>query len=202
MKNNKGFTLIELLIVITIIPILALVVFLSLIGVEKRVYAVRNKVEAKSISQALDLYFMDNNYQYPCDTNRDMPPGIEKYLSTNPAWPKAPWPGSVYDWDYWVQDPNTTPWKDENDHSKGRCAGILLYSPNTEPVYQLSIRFCDINGLNCNFPDEIWAQGFDSKSSVYWCKKGPCRAHGSEAYDHAGCCMGGNCPSNQPLCGF
>lgn len=192
MKKNKGFTLIELLIVVAIIGILSSIIFVSFIVARDKAYAVRTKAEVRAIILALELYFMDNDYQYPCDVNRDLPPGLEKYLSTSPNWPKAPWLGSVYDWDYWSPDPGST----------GGCAGSLAYDPKDQPVYQLSIRFCDISGSNCNFPNKSWAANFDSQSSVYWCISGPCRAHGSANYNHPGCCMGGDCPSDQPSCGF
>jgi len=190
-SRNRSFSIIELLVVIAIISILSALILVSFHNVKTKACNVRAMGEVRAISQALELYFMDNNYKYPCDVNRDLPPGLEKYLSTNPEWPKAPWPGSVYDWDYWAP----------SGFDSG-CAGSLSHEPKDKPVYQISVRFCDINGDNCNFPKEKWAEGFDSKSSVYWCLEGPCRAHGSYPYDHPGCCMGGACPADQPECGF
>lgn len=198
--------MIELLIVIAIIALLGSVIFISLSGARNRAYGARTKAEMRAIGTAMELYFMDNNYQYPCDANRGMPPGLVQYLSSNPEWPKAPWPGSVYDWDYWVPNQATAGCKNPLEGppctTSGYCAGALSYSPNTGPVYQLSVRFCDINGANCRFPDESWAAGFDSQSSAYWCIGGACRAHGSATYNHSGCCMGGACPAGQPTCGF
>lgn len=189
-KTKSGFTLIELLVVIAIIGLLASIVLVSYRNVTRKAYIARTKVEIKQIVYALELYAMDNNYSYPCDINRDLPSGIEKYLSSNPAWPKAPWPGGVYDWDYWDPDPGST----------GGCAGDLAQDPRNAPVYQISIRFCDISGTACNFPNESWASNFDVQSSVYWCISGPCRAHGSIEYNHPGCCIGGSCPADQVLC--
>lgn len=190
MKNNKGATLIEFLVIVLIIAIIAAIISFSMKRALDRAYSVRAKTEIRALGVALELYLMDYNYTYPCDVNRDLPPGIEKYLSTNPDWPKAPWPGSVYDWDYWHPNPAST----------GGCAGLLSEDPKTEPVYQLSVRFCDIGGGNCSFPNEEWAKNFDAYSSVYWCISGPCRAHGSLPYNHPGCCTGGKCPSDQPHC--
>lgn len=186
-KYNKSFTLIELLVAITIISILSSMVFISVKTVINKAYSVRTRQEIRALSLALQLYSDDNNNNFPCDVNRDLPPGLEQYISSNPAWPKAPWPGSVYDWDFW-SNPVVT-----------NCSGSIANTPFGQ-VYQISIRFCDIGGGNCNFPNESWAVGFDSKSSVYWCISGPCRAHGSMPYNHPGCCIGGACPSNQPRC--
>jgi len=198
MKHNKGFTLIELLVALAIIVLMGSIVLVSLKSAKDRANSARTLTEMKSLGLALVMYLMDNDYNYPCDVSRDLPSGLEKYLSTNPNWPKAPWPGSVYDWDYWHPDPASTGFNP--DGSGNYCAGNLGYNPKTEPVYQLSIRFCDINGNNCQFPNEEWATNFDRYSSVYWCISGPCRAHGSMPYNHPGCCIGGNCPIDQPFC--
>lgn len=191
MKKNKGFTLIELLVVISMIGVISSVALVSLQSVRKKAYVSREKVEAKQMIIALELYSTDHGDKYPCDVSRGLPPGLEKYISTNPDWPGAPWPGSVYDWDYW------------NNNDLG-CAGSLADTTHgTAPIYQLSVRFCDLAGV-CNFPNENWAdrlRGFKN-SSIYWCISGPCRAHGSELYDYPGCCFGGNCPSDQPVCGL
>jgi prepilin-type N-terminal cleavage/methylation domain-containing protein len=203
MKKGKAFTLIELLVVIAIVGLVSGIIIISLRGATDRAYSTRAGAEMRTIIYALNLYLL-NNSSNPCDVSRDLPPGLEQYLSTTPTWPKAPWPGSVYDWDYWVADPSASGCKNPSEapscQPSGYCAGELFGAPNTEPVYQISIRFCDASGNNCRFPNEAWAQNFDRYSSVYWCISGPCRAHGSEPYNHPGCCAGGNCPSDQPYC--
>lgn len=203
MKSKKSFTIIELLIVITLVGFFAAVAVAYFRRATEMSYNTRARAEMNSIIYALNLYLINNPHN-PCDASRDLPPGLESYLSSAPNWPKAPWPGSVYDWDYWDQDPSTTGCKNPAEapscEPSGYCAGALSRNPKTEPVYQISVRFCDASGNNCNFPNETWAQSFDRYSSVYWCISGPCRAHGSENYNHAGCCMGGNCPSDQPYC--
>lgn len=199
-KLLTGFTIIEILIVIAIISFLASIIVVSTQGVMSKTYFTKASADIRSLGLALQLFLMDNNYNLPCDVSRNLPNGLEAYI-TNNNWPKGPWPGSVYDWDYWHPDPSSTgPGPDG-----GYCGGNLDIDGNPEhdkAVYQLSIRFCDIGGGNCHFPNETWAAGFDSKSSVYWCISGPCRAHGDESYNHKGCCIGGACPSDQPHCGI
>lgn len=202
---KKGFTIIELLVVITLIGIFSSLIIIFLRGVFNSAYYTRAKSEMDTMGYALLLYSSKNNSNYPCDVSRDLPPGLEEYISTAPNWPKAPWPNAVYDWDYWNPSQSSSGCKNPSEspscQPSGYCAGELSENPKSGPVYQISIRFCDALGNNCDYPDEEWAQGFDRYSSVYWCISGPCRAHGSEAYNHPGCCMrGSNCPSDQPVC--
>ena len=188
--NTRGFTLIELMVVISIISLLSSLVLLVVQKGTKSAYYARAREEMNQMYIALHMYSTDNGSS-PCDVSRDLPQGLEKYLTTSPDWPKAPWPGSVYDWDFWDTDTGDA------------CGGTLLQDSNpahNQSVYQISIRFCDINGSNCRFPDEPWAANFNSNSSVYFCISGPCRAHGSYSYNHPGCCFGGNCPADQPTC--
>ncbi len=192
MRYKNGFTLIELLIVIAIIGILSSIVFVANRQALTKAYVARTRAEIRSFSVAMQMYAADFG-QFPCDVSRNLPNGLEDYLTSSPRWPSAPWPGSVYDWDYW--SPSYT----------GGCAGTLLADgvpAHNQAVYQISVRFCNASGGDCHFPAESWALGFDSNSSAYWCISGPCRAHGSMPYDHPGCCLGGACPSDQPLCGL
>jgi prepilin-type N-terminal cleavage/methylation domain-containing protein len=169
--KNKGFTIIELLIVLAIIGILSSVVFGSLKRAKDRAYYMKAQVEYKSMAEALEFY-KDDNGDYPPDANRNIPPGIEVYLSGEREgnWPNAPWPGSVYDWDNW-DDPDN-------------------YG---EKIYQISIRFCPMGGPieSCSFPNEDWAEGFLVNSSAYYCISGNCRSHRSESVDYPGYCI--NC---------
>jgi len=186
--KNKAFSMIELLVVIAIIGILASILFVSLWKAHDSAYYTRSKAELSQIAKAIELYLMDNEYDYPSDVDRGLPNGIEEYISSNPDWPNAPWPGSFYDWDYWDSD------------GSNPDAGTLSYSPDGE-VYQISVRFCPLDDpANCKFPDEPWASGFDYYSSAYWCIAGPCRAHGSKPADHPSCCIGGSCPAGVPVC--
>jgi prepilin-type N-terminal cleavage/methylation domain-containing protein len=170
-EKHAGFTLIELLIVISIIGILSSLLLPSLIAAKNAAYFSRTKVEMKSMATALEEYANDHGGAYPADANRDIPPGIEQYVSGK-SWPAAPWPGSIYDWDAWGP-------------------ADLSYEPKAQ-VYQLSVRFCPA-GLPelCQFPKEKWAQDFDYYSAVYFCVSGPCRSHSSQPITHPGLCV--NC---------
>jgi len=134
-------------------------------------YFVKAKKELRSIHDALEFYKDANGGNYPPDTNRDVPPGLEQYLSQG-IWPDAPWPGSFFDWDNW----------DEPDTG--------------EKIYQISIRFCPIGNPNeCRFPNEDWAKSFDISSSVFYCIEGRCRSHIAEQPNHPGYCV--NCAEPQ-----
>lgn len=174
MKN--GFTLIELLVVIAIIGLLSSVVLGSVSRAREKAYTVRALQEFKSFGQALELYSSDNDGNYPPDVSRNIPPGLEEYLTSNnnTDWPTAPWPGSSYDWDNW-DDPDNT----------------------GEKIYQISIRFCPAGGnlASCHFPNEPWANNFNVNSAYYYCVSGHCRAHENEPYNYPGYCV--NC-ATQP----
>lgn len=163
----KGFTLIELLVVVAIIGVLVMLGVYAMQRARDHAYMAAAKDELKSISQSLQLYMNDFGY-YPPDTSRNIPPGLETYLAPG-LWPDAPWPGSVFDWDNWI-DPATS-----------------------QHIYQISIRFCPIGKPEeCRFPRDAWAKDFDIYSSVYYCIEGPCRAHIDRPIDHPGYCV--NCP--------
>ena len=159
---KKGFTLIELLVVVAIIGILAIFVTTNVRAVQNKAYFAKAQKEFRSFEDAMYLYMIDHN-NFPADVSRNIPPGLEEDLAGG-TWPDAPWPGSVYDWD------NIT---------------------GADPYVQLSIRFCDVYGDNCNFPNEDWATDFDSSSSIYYCYEGNCRSHPNEPIDHPGYCI--NC---------
>lgn len=171
MRNKKfkgGFTLIELLVSLAIISILVTIVLSKTGQAREAAYLVRAKKELRVMVDALNIYLNDNA-PYPPDANRNIPPGIEKYLGTG-SWPNAPWPGSVYDWDNW----------DDPDNSGKK-------------IVQISIRFCPVGGplSACKFPPEPWAANFGINSSMYYCIEGACRAHISEATNYPAYCV--NC---------
>ena len=163
-----------MLLVIAIIGILASVAFAEISSARKRTIYVRALSELHSMETALFFYQDTHGYTFPADVDRSIPQGLEAYLH-NPAdvgaWPDAPFKGSVYDWENWAP-------------------GDLSYPPY-EQVYQISIRFCNISGTVCNFPDEPWAIGFDKNSAMYRCLQGPCRSHPTKPVSHPGYCV--NC---------
>ena len=159
---RHGFTLIELLVVVAIIGILAMVIMMGINSARNKAYTARAMQEFRSFQEAMELYLMDYG-NYPADVNRNIPSGMEEYLGGG-SWPSGPYPGSVYDWDNKM---------------------------DTNGYIQISLRFCDIDGNNCRFPTEAWAENFDDKSAMYFCFEGPCRSHPSEALDHPGYCV--NC---------
>ncbi len=163
---KKGFTLIELLVVIAILGVLSSIILSSLTGSRSSANFARAKLEFKSLATAIQLYTEDHGGTFPADVDRGLPPGLEAYLSGG-SWPNAPWPGSVYDWDNWVDS-------------------------TTGTVMQVSIRFCPLGHPElCQFPNNSWAADFDYYSSVYYCLQGVCRAHPSMPIDHPGYCI--NC---------
>lgn len=169
--QKDGFTIVELLIVIVVIAILAAVAIVAYNGISKRAYENRAYSELSTIARAVKLYKADKG-QYPADVDRNVPVGIFDYsgsAATPSQWPKAPWPDSVYDYDYFTGS-------DGNE------------------VAQVSIRFCPISGplSACRFPNEPWATNFDLQSSVYWCITGTCKAHPDAPDTHPGHCI--NCP--------
>lgn len=165
--NTKGFTLVELLIVITVIGILAGLVLNTFGNVKEDTLLARAETEFKTMDTALKQYLVRNE-SYPPDVNRNLPPGIEEFLTPSDIdrWPDGPWEGSVYDYDSFIAE------------------GI--------DTVQISIRFCNIGDPDsCNFPRTQWAENFDVNSSVYFCLTGSCRAHPSQPIDHPGYCV--NC---------
>ncbi|HHH12272.1 MAG TPA: prepilin-type N-terminal cleavage/methylation domain-containing protein, partial [Candidatus Moranbacteria bacterium] len=62
--TKKGFTLIELLIVIAIIGILASIILVNLAGARAKARDAERLTQIKSVQNALELYFLDNN-RYP-----------------------------------------------------------------------------------------------------------------------------------------
>lgn len=73
--KQKGFTLIELLVVIAIIGLLASVVLVSLNGARQKARVARRVADLKQITTALELYYNDNNSQYPPARFGDNPGG-------------------------------------------------------------------------------------------------------------------------------
>jgi len=169
-KKMRAFTLIELLVVLGVIGILASITVSALLSAREAARLARAKGEMHAFANALELYANDHG-AYPVDANRNIPPGLEPYLSSG-NWPQSPWSGGVYDWDNW--------------------SPVALSFEPKQQVYQISVRFCTSSDPDtCRFPDEPWAADFDYYSAAYYCISGPCRSHSSKPVDHPGYCI--NC---------
>jgi type II secretion system protein G len=70
-RSTRGFTLIELLIVIAIILILISIALPNFLEAQVRAKVARAKGEIRSLSTAMQSYFLDFNI-YPCETEADM----------------------------------------------------------------------------------------------------------------------------------
>lgn len=165
---RRGFTIVEILVVIIVIAILASITIVAYNGVQQRALYTRALSESSSLSKAINLFYL-NNRHFPPDVDRNIPPEIVTEINADVAnWPKAPWPNSVYDYDYFT-------------------------GSDGKDVVQISIRFCPAGGplSACTFPNESWASGFQVNSSAYWCITGKCRAHPSEIDAYPGYCL--NC---------
>lgn len=69
-KNIKGFTLIELLVVISIIGLLASVLFVSFTTAQKQTRDSKRKQDLKQYQTALEVYATKNNGLYPSNPTR------------------------------------------------------------------------------------------------------------------------------------
>ena len=65
---NKGFTLVELLIVIVIIGILAAISLVAYNGIQSNAETARAKAEFREISQAIEMYWLENGHLPVCPT--------------------------------------------------------------------------------------------------------------------------------------
>lgn len=181
MKNslrNSGFTIIEILVVVTVIAIIAALVISNIPRGRERAYLTRSQAELTTLATAARLYAQKYDV-YPEDVSRSIPAEIKEFIAKGnqgDEWPDAPWPNSVYDYESWDIDGDT----------------------KMETI-QISIRFCPVGGPigACKFPSEPWATGFGINSAYYYCIKGYCRSHQSEAVSYPGYCY--NCIGNQAV---
>lgn len=154
MKQQRGFTLIELIVVMAIIAILAVLILMGVGRLRSRAKIARVSAELTDISKAVTQYAQDNNYQYPADTDRDVPPGLEKYLA-NGTWPESIWPHGVFDWDNWT-------------------------NASGQQIYQISYRLCGLSDPDSYCSDTTFPF-FTRYSSIYYCisdaSGGSCQPH-------------------------
>jgi prepilin-type N-terminal cleavage/methylation domain-containing protein len=183
-KLSAGFTLLEIMMVIFIIGALAAITYsYEVPKYRERTYFTRSNSELHTMANAVTLYLAKYN-DYPPDVTRGIPAAMMEFIQANGqnnAWPLAPWPGGVYDYDYWT---------DWTYHDAGEAPG---------PIVQISVRFCnagDTPTCKKNFPAEPWVtSSWDSYSSVYYCVHGPCRSHQTQPANHPGYCI--NCGKAQ-----
>ncbi len=180
-REKNGFTLVEIMIVIVVLGVLAGLVYgLVLSRSRARTYYTRTISELNTMGNALSLYVTKYN-DYPPDVSRDIPAGMKEFIQSqqgNAAWPDAPYPGSVYDYDNWPPD---------------------AYGP--QQTYQISVRMCNIgDDAGCKANAKKWLSDYvpaatldnwDSSSAMYYCIKGSCRSHQSKPMNHPGFCV--NC---------
>jgi prepilin-type N-terminal cleavage/methylation domain-containing protein len=149
--QKRGFTVIELVIAIVVIAVLSVLTIVYLGKARAKSKLSRVATELSQIAEAVTQYAEDNNYQYPPDVSRNVPPGLEKYLE-NGTWPKSVWPHGVFDWDNWV-------------------------SSDGQQVYQISYRLCDTNDPIAYCSDSTLFPNFVRNSAIYYCISGPCAPH-------------------------
>lgn len=184
MKHKQsGFTLVEIIMVMALIGVISAIIYSVILpNYRQRTYYTRSISEMNTMSNALALYLAKYN-DYPADVVRDVPAEIKEFIQSqegNAAWPDAPYPGSVYDYDNWPPDSN-----------------------GPQHTYQISIRMCDAGqdavckaNANKYLKDYVSAttlSNWDAQSSMYYCIKGSCRSHQNEPLNHPGYCV--NCGS-------
>jgi prepilin-type N-terminal cleavage/methylation domain-containing protein len=162
--RKKGFTLMEIIIVLGIIVILASLVAVSLIKAKESSRLARISTEMTEINVALTQYAEDNNYAYPPDVDRSVPPGLEKYLK-NGVWPTSVWPHGVFDWDNWTT-----------------VNGVA--SPQ---IYQITYHLCGISDPIEYCSDPLIFPHFTRNSSIFYCIQGPCVPHQNAPTDPGYC---------------
>lgn len=178
--RQYGFTLVEIVIVISVIGVLAALVYsLILPRWRERTYYTRSLSELNTMANALNLYVAKYN-DYPPDVSRNIPAGIKEFIQSqegNDTWPDAPYPGSVYDYEAWPED------------------------ETSNPTYQITIRLCDAgDDTTCktqakrylkDYVDASTLDNWDSDSAMFYCIKGDCRSHQNLPVSHPGYCI--NC---------
>jgi prepilin-type N-terminal cleavage/methylation domain-containing protein len=172
MPKRRGFTLIELIVVVSIIAILAMLATFGMLRSRELSKLARVSSELSTIATSATQYASDNNYQYPPDTSRSVPPGLEKYLAGG-VWPTSIWPHGVFDWDNWT----------------------TVNGQTSPQIVQMTYRLCDIDDPVSYCQDKIiFPTSFTNNSGIFYCIQGPCVPHQDHPND-PGYCV--NCTPKQ-----
>jgi prepilin-type N-terminal cleavage/methylation domain-containing protein len=164
--RKRGFTLIEIIIVVAVILILSALVTVSLYRQRSQAKLSRVSTELTEIASALNQYADDNGYQYPPDSGRGVPPGLERYL-VGGKWPAGGWPHGVYDYDNWLHP------------GPGANTG--------KQIYQISYRLCSTTDPIEYCSDPVLFPQFTRNSAIIYCISGPCIPHQSDPLVPAYC---------------
>lgn len=158
--------MVELLIAIAIIAVIAGLVTTYVYKRRAQTKLARVTAELTMLASALAQYAEDNNYTYPGDAGRGIPPGLEKYMAAG-SWPVSIWPNGVFDYDQWT---HPGPGADQG-----------------KPIYQVSYRLCDLGDPieSCSDPDLF--PNFTRYSAILYCISGPCVPHVDHITDPGYC---------------
>ena len=95
-RTNQAFTLVELMIVVSVLGILAAIVFPTVTNMQDEARINATIADMTAMQKGLLMYHRDNN-AWPADVNQQlMPPGMEDYLPAG-AFAKTPPTGGRYD---------------------------------------------------------------------------------------------------------
>jgi general secretion pathway protein G len=121
--SNTGFTLIEIMVVLVILGLLAAAVAPSVIGKADEARVKRAKTDIRSISNALDLYKLDN-YNYPSTEQ-----GLQALVSKPSGFPEA----KNWNQDGYLKNFPKDPWdRDYIYISPGTNGAFDLYSQGAD----------------------------------------------------------------------
>jgi prepilin-type N-terminal cleavage/methylation domain-containing protein len=162
--NQPAFTLLELLVVITLIIILAVMIYIGIYRMESNAKLARVTNELTAIANAATEYAQDNNNTYPADVSRGIPPGIQPYLAGG-LWPISIWPHGVFDWDNWT----------------------TVNGQPSPQILQISYRLCGLSDPVQDCSDPVLFPDFTRDSAIFYCISGPCIPHQSDPTAPAYC---------------